>query len=102
TLGAGIDRLPIAALLAAPAVVLIAVAVALPEPVRLGFTIDLEIYRRYAVAILGGYPPYRAVPIEYPPLAMVPMLLPLLGSAAPGAVGLAAYTWRFVAVAAAL
>ena len=100
--GHEIDRLPLPVLLAAPGVILLTVAVALPEPVRLGFTIDLEIYRRYAVALLAGFAPYGDIPVEYPPLALVPMVLPLLGSPSAGAVDLAAYTWRFAAVAAAL
>jgi hypothetical protein len=101
-LGQGIDRLPLPLILVAPAVVLIGVAIAIPEPVRLGFTIDLEIYRRYAAALLVGLAPYRDVPVEYPPLALIPFVLPLIGAPSPTAVDLATYTWRFVAVAAAL
>jgi hypothetical protein len=102
TLEEVLARVPPAVLLAAPAVLLAAVAIALPEPVRLGFTIDLDLYRRYGLEILAGQTPYRQVPVEYPPLALVPMLLPLLGAAPPATVDLATYTWRFVALAAAL
>jgi hypothetical protein len=99
-LGGWIDRLPVALLLAAPAAILAAISLAIPEAVRLGFTIDLEIYRRDGTALLSGLAPYRDVAVEYPPLAIGAMVLPLLGSPAP--MDLPTYTSRFVAIAAVL
>src|SRR5688572_8771614 len=71
-----LDRLPRPILLAAPGAVLVLIAALVPDGVRQGFATDLEIYRRYGSQLLGGLVPYRDVPIEYPPLAIVPMVLP--------------------------
>src|SRR5689334_2710379 len=76
--GQRVDGLPLPLLLAGPAALLAGIALALPDAVRLAYTIDLEIYRRDGIAILGGLAPYRDVAVEYPPLALIPMLLPLL------------------------
>jgi hypothetical protein len=94
-------RLTFAALLAAPAAVLAVILATLSEENRIGFTIDLEIYRRYGVQLLAGGALYRDVPIEYPPLAIVPMLVPFVGTPA-AELDLLAYTWRFLAAAGAL
>jgi hypothetical protein len=39
---------------------------------------DLEIYARYADQIVQGRLPYRDFPVEYPPLALVPFVVPRL------------------------
>jgi hypothetical protein len=103
-LWAAVERVPLAVLFLAPAVILAVVVSLLPEPLIRGLGTDIELYHRYASRILSGEIPYRDVPIEYPPLALVPMLAPTLG-AAPGSAGfpnLSEYTSRFVLVAAAL
>jgi len=55
---------------------------------------DVQLYFDNAKAIVDGRTPYSAVPLEYPPLALVPMLLPYL--LAPGGnPTLDQYTWLF-------
>lgn len=45
---------------------------------------DMTVYVRVADAVFGGGMPYRDVPLEYPPVVLVPILLPrLLGLAVP-------------------
>jgi hypothetical protein len=39
---------------------------------------DVDIYFRYSEQVLDGQVPYRDFPFEYPPLALVPLLLPRL------------------------
>lgn len=41
---------------------------------------DVRLYYRYANAIFQGAVPYHSLPIEYPPLALIPILLPRLFS----------------------
>lgn len=41
---------------------------------------DVKLYYRYANAIFQGATPYHTLPIEYPPLALIPILLPRMFS----------------------
>jgi len=56
---------------------------------------DVELYMKYAAAIVGGATPYTDVQVEYPPLAMVPMLVPWLVASLFGPVSLDQYKWAF-------
>jgi hypothetical protein len=56
---------------------------------------DVELYMKYAAAIVGGSTPYRDVQVEYPPLAMVPMVVPWLAASLLGPVTLDQYKWAF-------
>lgn len=93
-------RIPIPLLLLAPAVGVLLIAAVTPEPTRFGFAGDLDVYRVYAVDLLAGLMPYRNVPIEYPPLAIAPMVIPLVG--ATGGLDPSGYLWRFAAMQAIL
>jgi glycosyl transferase family 87 len=72
------SRLWTAGLLAAPLGVMLLVIALTPGPAYVGITSDLRVYFEYSARLLGGAVPYRDVPIEYPPLALVPMTLPRL------------------------
>ena len=63
-----------------PALVLIALgtATALIAQPRLSAVWDVQLYRAYAEWTLGGFVPYHDFPAEYPPLALVPMLIATL------------------------
>jgi len=95
-----LTRLPRPILVMAPAAIVLAIAAVTPEPTRLGFATDLDVYRIYSVDILAGLAPYRNVQIEYPPLAIAPMVIPLLG--APAGLDPSGYLWRFAAMQAAI
>jgi len=99
TLLTGLDprRAPLLVLALAPPLVLLVIVALTPEPTRLIFAGDLAVYRRYGLALLGGSVPYLDVKMEYPPLALVPMSLPLLGPA-PGSIDDLDYIWRFTFV----
>jgi len=56
---------------------------------------DVELYMQYAQALLAGNTPYTDVQVEYPPLAMVPMLVPYLVASLFGPVTLDQYKWAF-------
>ncbi|HTK46003.1 MAG TPA: hypothetical protein VL749_11705 [Patescibacteria group bacterium] len=56
---------------------------------------DVGLYLQDARAIVTGEVPYRDVPLEYPPLALVPMLAPYLAGLPFGEVTLDRYTWLF-------
>jgi uncharacterized membrane protein len=58
---------------------------------------DLGLYLDNATAIVGGRTPYSEVPLEYPPLALVPMVVPYLVGLAFGPVTLDHYKWLFAA-----
>ena len=84
-------------LLLAPLVLLVLLVGLTSEPTRLIFGSDLAVYRRYGLQVLAGSIPYLDFKVEYPPLALVPMTLPLLALPAGGIDDLG-YIWRFVAV----
>jgi hypothetical protein len=55
---------------------------------------DVSLYHSYSAQILSGRVPYRDFPLEYPPLALVPMLLPhVFAFGRP--LGELAYAWVF-------
>ncbi len=78
----------------APLGLLVLIVWLVPEPARLGFAGDLTIYREYGLRLLQGSIAYRDFHVEYPPLALAPMILPLL-VAPPGGLTEADYLWRF-------
>jgi hypothetical protein len=94
-------RAPAVVLLLAPLVLLVLIVGLTPEQTRLTFASDLTVYRRYGLQVLAGSIPYLDFTLEYPPLALVPMTLPLLAAPAGGIDDLG-YIWRFVAVQGAL
>ena len=65
-------------LLVAPLALLIALLVITPARDLRDIGSDLPVYLDYGRRLLGGAVPYRAFPLEYPPLALVPMTLPVL------------------------
>jgi len=56
---------------------------------------DVGLYLGNARAILDGGVPYRDVALEYPPLAIVPMVVPYLAGLPSGGVTLDRYAWLF-------
>jgi glycosyl transferase family 87 len=74
------SRLWTAGLLAAPLGVMLVVIALTPGPAYVGITSDLRVYFDYSARLLGGAVPYRDFPLEYPPLALIPMTLPRLVS----------------------
>ena len=94
-------RAPTIVLLLAPPILLLLIVGLTPEPTRLIFAGDLPVYRRYGIQLLGGSIPYLDFNVEYPPLALLPMTLPLLGIP-PGGIDELGYIWRFVLVEGAL
>jgi hypothetical protein len=87
-------RAPAVVLLLAPPILLVLIVGLTPEPTRLIFAGDLSVYRRYGLQVLGGSIPYLDFNVEYPPLALLPMTLPLL--ALPhGGIDDLGYIWRF-------
>ena len=89
-------RAPVPVLLLAPLVLLVVIVGLTPEKNRLILASDPAVYHRYAQALLGGSIPYRDFSMEYPPLALVPMTLPLLVPV--GGTDEVGYVWRFVLV----
>lgn len=94
-------RAPAVVLLLAPPVVLLLIVGLTPEPTRLIFAGDLAVYRKYGLQVLAGSIPYLDFNVEYPPLALVPMTLPLLAPP-PGGIDDLDYIWRFTLVQGAL
>ena len=87
-------RAPAVVLLLAPPVLLVLIVGLTPEPTRLILAGDLSLYHRYGLQLLGGSIPYLGFNVEYPPLALVPMTLPLLAPS-PGGIDDVGYVWRF-------
>jgi len=87
-------RAPTVVLLLVPPVLLALIVGLTPEPTRLILAGDLSVYRRYGLQVLGGSIPYLDFNVEYPPLALVPMILPLLAPPRGGIDDLG-YIWRF-------
>ena len=81
-------------LLLAPGVVLVLVAALTPTSVLLPHQGDVNLYLEKAGAVASGQVPYRDVPLEYPPLALVPMVVPYLLWPL-GQVDLDTYKWLF-------
>lgn len=78
------SRLWTAGLLVAPLGVMLLVIALTPGPAFVGVTSDLRVYFDYSAQLLAGATPYRDFPLEYPPLALVPMTLPRLWPFGPG------------------
>ena len=87
-------RAPAVVLLLAPPVLLVLIVGLTPEPTRLSLAGDLSLYHRWGLQLLGGSIPYLDFNVEYPPLALVPMTLPLLAPPHGGIDDLG-YIWRF-------
>ena len=66
------------ALILAPLGIVLFVVAVTPGPVFAGIMSDLRVYFDYSARLLAGAVPYRDFPLEYPPLALVPMSLPRL------------------------
>ena len=81
-------------LVLAPLGLLVLIVWLVPEPTRLGFAGDLAVYREYGLRLVQGSIPYLEFDVEYPPLALAPMTLPLL-LAPPGGLTEVDYIWRF-------
>jgi hypothetical protein len=93
----GVVRSPILALLL-PAAIVVAVPALTPTNQLFPNQGDVGLYLDNARAIVDGRTPYSQVPLEYPPLALVPMLVPYLAALPFGAFGhvaLDAYKWAF-------
>ncbi len=86
---------PLLALLAPAAVIVVAGAA---TPITEFFTNqgDVRLYLEKAGAFASGLVPYRDFPLEYPPVALVPMTVPYLASRPFGEVSLDVYRWLFV------
>jgi hypothetical protein len=82
-------------LLLLPALVILAIPAFTPTRSMFPSQGDVELYMRYAAALAGGSTPYTDVQLEYPPLAMVPMLVPWLVASLFGPVALDQYKWSF-------
>jgi hypothetical protein len=78
-----------------PAAIVLAAAALLPTEKLFPAQGDVELYLGYARAIAHGGIPYADVQVEYPPLAMVPMLVPYLVGSLSGEVTLDSYKWLF-------
>ena len=72
------SRSRMAGLLVAPLGIVLVVVVLTPGPAFAGVTGDLRVFFDDSGRLLGGAVPYRGFPLEYPPLALVPMTLPRL------------------------
>jgi hypothetical protein len=90
-------RAPAVVLLLAPPVLLVLIVGLTAEPSRLILAGDLSVYRGYGLQALAGSIPYRDFKVEYPPLGLVPMTLPLLAGPA-GGIDDIGYIWRFTLV----
>jgi hypothetical protein len=73
----GAARPPLLLLLIPPAILLLAAA-ATPTSALFTDQGDVGLYYRRVTDLASGLLPYRDVPFEYPPLALVPMLVPAL------------------------
>jgi hypothetical protein len=72
------QRSAIAVLLVLPALLVLAVVALTPTSQLFPNQGDLNLYLEKATAFLRGSFPYRDVPFEYPPAAIVPMAVPYL------------------------
>lgn len=78
-------------------VAIIAVAAALTPAYDLRLhQSDVALYFEKARAVLSGLLPYRDVPLEYPPLALVPMVVPYVAGL-PIGIWVEGYAWLFAA-----
>lgn len=82
-------------LLLLPVAVILAIPALTPTESMIPSQGDVELYLRYAREIAHGSIPYSEVQVEYPPLAMVPMLVPYLAGLPFGEPTLDTYKWLF-------
>jgi hypothetical protein len=87
-------RLVIPGLLALPAILVIAVVALTRTSELFPNQGDLNLYLEKATAVAAGQFPYRDFPFEYPPAALVPMVVPYLAWPF-SAVDLDRYKWLF-------
>jgi hypothetical protein len=78
-----------------PVGVLLVVGLLTPAAALFPHQGDVELYRQVAAAVAGGQLPYRDFPFPYPPLALVPMVVPYLVWPG-GGPSLDAYHWLFL------
>jgi hypothetical protein len=90
-------RAPAVLLVLAPLGLIVLIVWLVPEPARRGFAGDLVIYREYGMRLVQGSIPYLDFHVEYPPLALAPMTLPLLATP-PGGPTEVDYLWRFALI----
>ena len=88
--------LPATELLLLPALVLMLVGVLTPAAELFPNQFDVGLYFQNAGALAGGQWPYRDFAFEYPPLALVPMVVPFLAWPF-GAPTFETYQWLFLA-----
>jgi hypothetical protein len=88
-------RLVIAALVAIPPLLVLATAALYPTDQLFPNQGDLNLYLTKAQDFASGRVPYRDFPFEYPPAALIPMVVPYLAGQAFGTVDLDAYKWLF-------
>jgi hypothetical protein len=77
-----------------PIVVLLVVGVLTPAAALFPHQGDVDLYRQVAAAVAGGRLPYRDFPFPYPPLALIPMVVPFLLSGSQPS--LDTYHWLFL------
>jgi hypothetical protein len=95
-------RLVTPALLALPALLVLGAVALTPTSELFPNQGDLNLYLEKATALGSGQVPYRDFPFEYPPAALVPMVVPYLLGRLLGPVDLDAYKWLFGGFEAAL
>jgi hypothetical protein len=78
-----------------PVVVLVLIGLATPTKELYPHQGDVGLYLEKAAAVAAGQFPYRDVPLEYPPLALVAMVVPYLAWPF-GPVSLDVYKWLFL------
>ena len=86
----------LAALLVIPPLLVLAVGALTPTDLLFPDQGDLNLYLRNARDLASGAVPYRDFPIEYPPAALIPMIVPYLAWPF-GPVDLGLYKWLFAA-----
>ena len=91
---ARVVRSPLLFLLVPAAVVLVAAALT-PANELIRNQGDVSLYLGNARAIVDGGVPYRDVALEYPPLAIVPMVVPYLAGLPFNGITLDRYAWLF-------
>ena len=94
-------RLVIAALVALPPLMVLATAAVYPTDLIFPNQGDLNLYLVNARAFASGQVPYRDFPFEYPPVALIPMVVPYLAWPF-GPIDLDTYKWLFAGWEAAL
>jgi len=86
------DRWDLAVLVALPALAVMLVCAVTPPDVLPNTNPDMHLYFRVAGQVAAGQVPYVDFPFEYPPLALVPMIVPYLAWPA-GAPTVLEYQW---------